>query len=69
MEFKLRNPGMNIQEWSKKYEILEPNDFKLEEECFAPKRSTECLDKDLLKKIAHWKSPRSAGHVDKNSDE
>lgn len=69
MEFKLRDPQMVVQEYAKKYEELETKDFQIEEECFATKRAFGCLDKELLKKIAYWKAPRSAGHIDNNSDE
>jgi hypothetical protein len=69
MEFKLRDPHMIVLKWAKEYEKLEPKDFQIEEECFLEKRGSTCLDKDMLKRIAHWKSPRSAGHVENNSDE
>jgi len=45
------------------------DDFWIEEECFLKKRGSACLNKDTLKRIAHWKSPRSSGHIKNNSDE
>lgn len=69
MEFKLMDPQMIVLEYAKEYEKLEPMEFQREEEYFLKSRGSSCLDKEMLKRIAHWKSPRSAGHVENNSDE
>lgn len=47
MEFKLRDPQMVVLEYAKEYErLVEPEDFRSEEECFLKKRGSACLNKE-----------------------
>ena len=69
MEFMPRDPQVDLQKYAKDYETLETKDNLIEEEYFFRKRGSRWLDKEMLKRVAHWKSPRSAGHVKNNSDD
>ena len=69
MEFMPRDPQVDLQKYAKDYETLETKDNLIEEEYFFRKRGSRWLDKGMLKRVAHWKSPRSAGHVENNSDD
>ena len=61
---KLRFSETEIQSWAKKYE------YPREEESLIKIRESVqrngYLTKEQLKKVAHWKTPRSSGHVEKN---
>lgn len=43
-------------------------DLSLEQDFIAISKPIEFLDLKVLRDIAHWKSPRSAGHIEENSE-
>jgi len=63
---ELRFPATDIKQFAKKYRIIDEEKkliaFKSEVQ------RNECLNKDQLTLLAHWKSARSAGYVKKNDD-
>jgi hypothetical protein len=70
-KMKLRLPESEIRKWAELYEKKEPN-IREEKELMRLKpnvQSNGCLDKFLLRRVAKWKAPRTAGHVDKNADD
>jgi hypothetical protein len=64
---KLQFPIKQIVHWAKQYDY-QVQETSLDE--LVP-QVTKCgfLSLDQLRMVARWKSPRSAGHVDSNSDE
>jgi hypothetical protein len=67
MKMKLRFPVNHIAHWAEQY------DYQVQEtdlNQLVP-QVTKCgfITLDQLRIVAKWKSPRSAGHVDNNSDE
>ncbi|MHB1756860.1 MAG: hypothetical protein ACYCT9_05025 [Leptospirillum sp.] len=72
MAFKLRDPQMDVQQYADGYVKLHENypvDLSLEEKFKAISKSIRYLDQSLLHDVARWKSPRSAGHINENSEE
>ena len=64
---KLRFPESEIEKWAQRYE------YPREEISLLDLRTTiqraGYLTKEQLKRVADWKSPRSAGHIKRNTDE
>ncbi len=63
----LRFPGSEIKSWSLKYEYPREEDNLIGLQNDIQKSSY--LTKEHLRMIARWKSPRSAGHIEKNKNE
>ena len=64
---KLRFPEDQIAHWKEQYDYpLRDEDLKR----LVPQvRKRGFLTLDQLRMVAHWKSPRSAGHIENNSDD
>ena len=63
---KLRFSESEIQMWAEKYNCL-PEEISLMN--LRPViQNAGCLTKDQLKRVAHWKAPRSAGNVERNDE-
>ncbi len=64
---RLKFPESEISKWANSYDCSQEEKALLE---LKPKiLKLGYVDKIQLKQVAHWKSPRSASHIDKNSDE
>lgn len=63
---KLRIPAKSIQNWAVRYVYprQESELISLKQEI----KSVGFITKNQLRLIANWKSPRSAGHIEKNTD-
>jgi hypothetical protein len=64
---KLRFPESEIQTWAKKYSY--PQDETSLMSLRPAIQNAGCLTKQQLRLAARWKSPRSAGHIERNDDE
>lgn len=63
---KLRFPESEIQQWAERYKSGRREAYFTE---IKPKIQKQgYLDKELLKRVAHWKSPRRAGLIERNDD-
>ena len=63
---QLRFPESEIHQWAERY-----NSGSTEASFIEIKSKVQeqgCLDKELLRRVARWKSPRPARHVEKNED-
>jgi hypothetical protein len=70
-QMKLWLPESEIRKWAELYKKVEPN-IREEKDLMRLKSEVQrngCLDKALLRRVAKWKAPRTAGHVDKNADD
>ncbi|NOT10623.1 MAG: hypothetical protein HOP23_02105 [Methylococcaceae bacterium] len=63
---KLRFLESEIQSWAKKYQYPRGETSLLD--LRAEVQQAGYITKDQLSLVAHWKAPRSAGHVEKNSE-
>lgn len=68
MQFRLKFNKNEIKEVASRYAYTTANEEKLESWIPAIK-SKGYLSLDELQAIAYWESPRSSGHVTKNSSE
>jgi len=66
-KMKLRFSEYEIQSWAQKYEYQREEISLMEIRPTVQKAGY--LTKEQLKLLARWKSPRSAGHVEKNDEE
>lgn len=66
MEFKLKFPKKNLCKIASRYSYQITDNELMEIAKTVSKR--KYLTKQDLRKIAHWKAPRSAGHVSKNDE-
>lgn len=64
---------IDIRDYAKEYnnyhKLHSEIDLTLENEFLSIKKPLIKLDLEFLRKIAHWKSPRSSGHIEKNEPE
>ena len=68
MDMKLRFSESEIQQWAERYNSGSTDEAYFVE--ISPKIQAQgYLDKELLKRIARWKSPRRAGLIEKNDDD
>ena len=64
---KLRFPESEIRYWAERYKAGSTEAYFNE---IKPKIQEQgCLDKELLKRVARWKSPRRAGLIDRNDND
>lgn len=64
---RLRFPEADIELWADKYDYPRAETELLE--LGHDVQSAGYLTKDQLRLVAKWKSPRSAGHIERNSDD
>ncbi len=64
---KLRFPESEIQQWAERYKsgTTEAGFIEIRSKV----QEQGYLDKKLLKRVAHWKSPRRAGLIERNDDD
>ncbi len=67
MEFRLIFPESDLRIIATRYPHQNSEDELIKIKKVITER--QCLTKQDLKKVAYWKAPRSAGHVDKNDDD
>ena len=64
---KLRFPESEIRYWAERYKSGSTEAYF--NEIKAKIQEQGCLDKELLKRVARWKSPRRAGLIERNDDD
>ena len=64
---QLRFPESDIQQWAERYNAGSTEASFIEIRDVVQEQGY--LDQELLKRVAHWKSPRPARHVEKNDDD
>ena len=64
---KLRFPESEIQQWAKRYKSGRREAYFTEIKPTIQEQGY--LDKELLKRVARWKSPRRAGLIERNDDD
>lgn len=71
MELQFRES--KILTWAEKYNILQKGEERKEEKALIGLKSeiqrAGCLNKSQLRRVAHWKAPRSAGYADRNEED
>lgn len=64
---KLRFPESEIHQWAEKYKFGSTEAYFVEIKPTV--REQGYLDKELLRSVARWKSPRPARHIEKNDED